>query len=253
MRAIFVIGYNAFQEAIRRKIVEVLIVFSIVFIGSVHLLATFTPEEQIKLIQDVGLGGMAIFGALIAIFLGMSFIPQEVDKRTIYPLLSMPVRRGEVVVGKFLGGVFSLTLILGLMTAVFFIVLAFQHFFNPLILKAVLLLWVELVLLLAIAIMFSTFASSTISAAFTLFMYITGHLMSYLKFLGEESEAVSTKIMALIFYYLLPNLENFNVVSKAVNKQAIPLGLVGSALLYGLTYIIIFLLISIVIFSRKEV
>ncbi len=253
VRRLLVLALNAFKEAIRKKIVGVLLVFALVFIGSTNLLATFTPEEQIKMIQDVGLGGILLFGMLITVFMGMTLIPTEIEKRTIYPLLSMPVRRGEVVAGKYLGGAFTLLFNLFLMTCVFLIVLGFKKVFNFLALKAIFLFSIELLLLLALAVFFSTFVSPTINAASTLFIYVMGLLSSYLKFLGGQAENTIIRYMALFFYRVLPNFQNFNLSSQAVNQMPIPASLILKNVIYGFSYIFVFLILGVIIFSRREV
>src|SRR3990172_11692516 len=255
------IAINTFKEAIRDKILYNLLFFALIMIGASLLLATLTVGEQSKIIIDIGLASINIFGALIAVFLGIGLISKEIEKRTIYNIIAKPVPRYQFLMGKYIGLLLTIvvnTIIMGVGLYLVLISneLSWGHsIFNVNfdIWKAIYLILIELMVITAIALLFSTFSSSsTLSAIFTIAIYIIVHLTEELKLLGDKFPGTYMKSAVNFFYYLLPNLDNFNVKGKVVHGIYVSPSYMIVVTLYGLLYICAVLIISGVIFQRRD-
>lgn len=262
---VLTIARNTFREAIRDRILYNLLFFALLMIAVSLLLATLTVGEQSKIIIDVGLASINIFGVLIAIFLGIGLIIKEIEKRTIYNILSKPVPRYQFIIGKYLGLLLTIMVNIIIMGAGLYLILIINELrwghdiFNVNlyiwldIWKAIYLIFIELMVVTAIALMFSTFSSSsTLSAIFTIAAYIIGHLTEELKLIGNNFPDSFMKSAINFFYYFLPNLDNFNVKGKVVHGIYVSASYISLVTLYGLLYISVVLLLSGVIFQRRD-
>lgn len=249
---IVTIGLNVFREAIRDKILYNLLFFSLMIISSAGLLSTLTVGERTKIIIDIGLAGMNIFGVLIAIFLGISLVNKEIDKRTIYTILSKPVRRSQFLLGKYVGLSITLSVNMIIMSAVFIATLWLMgERFSGAVFIPIGMIYLELLVIVAISLFFSTFTTATLSAIFTIAVYVAGHLSSDLLGLAKKM-SMGSRLILQVLYYTLPNLANFNYKGYASHLIPIPGGIIGLSLLYGLLYVILLLGFSILIFQYRE-
>ncbi|MDD2485039.1 MAG: ABC transporter permease subunit [bacterium] len=243
-----------FKEAIRKKVLLVLLVFAFIFIGSSLLFTYFSGGEEIRMVKDVGLTGMLVFGLLIATFLGMSLIPTEIEKRIIYTILSKPVRRLEVVVGKYLGAALAVLIMVLLMGLVFMGLVFFkEHTLSLITALAIILTFFELLVVLAMAVTFSTFTSSTLSVVLTIFFYILGSSSDSLQYLGGRSDSPLLKAAVKGFGYLIPNFEVFNIRSQVLHNEAVPWVYIFKAMIYGLLLSAALLIVAGMFFQEKEV
>ena len=252
------IAQNTYKENLRDKILYNLVIFGLVMIAGSLLLSTLTIGERTKIIMDIGLASIEIFGTLIAIFVGIGLVSKELERRTIYTVLCKPVSRSRFILGKYLGLAITLFVNVSIMGVGFFVILSTVHVIpNFTIVAAVLLIFVQLMVLTAFALLFSTFTTSTLSAMFTLSIYIIGHLTQDLKNLAVRlSETPSSTIsstMLDVVYYILPNFEYFNLKGEAAHGVAIDPMTVGSAVAYGLLYITALLAVACLVFERRDV
>jgi ABC-type transport system involved in multi-copper enzyme maturation permease subunit len=247
------IALNTFREAIRDKVFLTLLVFAILVMGAARVIQPLALGEENKVIQDLGLSAITFFGVLIAVLVGGRLVYKEVEKRTIYIMLAKPVRRWEFILGKYVGLMAVLLASLVVMTVGFYLVMFITG--TP---ASVYLLWslvmtyFELAILTATAILFSTFVTPIASSVFTFAVYFVGHLTRDLRLLAAMSPAPLVKFVSLVFYYMLPNLSNFNIRGEVVhgvvlNPQALALSVV-----YAVLYSATLLLISTLVFSRKD-
>lgn len=250
---IVVIALNTFRETIREKILYNLLFFALLMIGSSILLSALTIGEQSKIIMDIGLASINIFGVLIAIFVGIGLVSKEIEKKTIYTIISKPIYRYQFLLGKYLGLLITLFVNTSIMVIGFFSVLVFMRYnITPDIMKAILLIFIELMVITALALLFSTFTSSTLSAIFTVSIYVIGHLSGDLKSLAAKVGNPIIIFMLDALYYIIPNLKNFNIKGEVVHKIALDPFLVTMSVLYGLLYICMILLASVIIFQRRD-
>lgn len=249
---IFSIALNTFRENLRDKLLYNLLVFALLMIGSSVLLSRLTLGEFHRLILDLGLGSINFFGVLIAIFVGIGLVSKEIEKKTIYTIVSKPVARYQFLLGKYLGLTITLLVNTVVMAAGLLFVLYAQAVpVDGLLFKALGLIFVEFMIITAIALLFSTFTSATLSAIFTLAMYVIGHLTADLKVFGEKMDEVGRGVLNGL-YYLLPNLERFNLKGNVTHHIEVP----GTDLLliaaYGMTYVALLLVASSLIFHRRD-
>lgn len=253
MNRITVIALNTFRETLRDKILYNLVFFGLLLIGSSILLGTLTIGERAKIIQDIGLASINLFGVLIAIFVGIGLVSKEIEQRTIYSIIAKPIPRYQFLLGKYAGLSLTLFVNVAIMAAGFFLTLLIgQAGMEPVLLKAVGLIFVELLVITAVAVMFSTFTTPTLSATLTLAIYVIGNLTDDLRVLGSKLQNDLTKGLLDWLYYVLPNLDYFNIKGQAVHGIPIEPSYLVSAVLYGLAYSAVLLALACMIFQRRD-
>ena len=253
MKKITAISFNTFREAIKDKILYNLLIFSLIIIVASVFLGNLTIGENEKIIKDVGLASMSVFGMLISTLVGISLVYKEIDKKTIYTVITKPIRRSEFLLGKYLGLLLTLFINISIMTFALFTILKLQKYsFNLSLLYAIALIFLELVLITSIAIMFSTFSTPTFSAIFTLSFYIIGHLTEDLLSFGREAKGAALGLLTKICYYILPNLESFNIRAEMVRGIPVTAQYIIYTILYGIFYSALIFILSTLIFRRRE-
>ncbi len=251
MKNILVIAKNTFRETIRDKILYGIVAFSIIFIILDLFLARVSLGD-LAMIKSFGLAGIYIFGAITTIFLGASIIHKEIERRTLYFIISKPVSRLDVILGKFLGLFSAVALTNIIMGLVYTGVIFYEsQTIDYLGLLAVLFQIFEMGLFTAMLIFFSSIAApltSTISATIILFI---GHL-SEAMFKNVEQAGGITYGFGKFIYYIFPNLEKFNLRNLVVHNISISLNEALLTLGYALIYSITLLYLANVFFKRKE-
>jgi len=247
------VALNTFRESVRDKVLLTLIVFALVVMGSARVIQPLALGEEVKVIKDLGLSAITLFCVIISILVGGRLVYKEVEKRTIYIVLAKPVRRWEFVLGKYIGLMAVLVVSLMVMTVAFFAIMLVMGIRVQLyLLLAVLTTFFQLVVVTAVAVLCSTFSTPITGAVFTFAVYFVGHLTRDLKLLAAMSPSVVVKVVSQFLYYLLPNLSNFNLRAEVVYGAPLdPYALLLSGL-YALVYAVTLLMISTVVFSRKE-
>jgi ABC-type transport system involved in multi-copper enzyme maturation permease subunit len=253
MRCIFVIALNTFRENLRDKILYNLLVFSLLLIGASTLLSTLTIVEQKKIVTDMGLAAINVIGVIISIFVGIGLVSKEIERRTIYTILARPLSRLQFILGKYLGLVLTLLTNVMIMLTVFLVTLLANRVpIHATLLQAIELIVVELLIVTALAMLFSTFSSPTLSATMALGLYIVGHLTADLKGIAEKSHNEMVKVIMTSLYYLCPNLEILNIKGQAASGSPVALSYQATATLYGLFYTGILLVAACAIFQRRD-
>ena len=252
LRAISAIATNTVRDAVRNKVLYILLFFALVLIGTSFLLATLSYVERERILQDVALASIRLFGAAIAIFIGVGLVHREVDRRTIYTILSKPVSRVDFLVGKYLGLVTTLWIQLAVMSAGFVAVsLASGAPVNGGHGIALALTALELAVLVAIATLFSSFATPFLAACYSVGLYMVGHVTRDLRALGALSDAESVGVLTTWLHRLLPDLESFNWTIEAVHGLPIPYDQVAWAALMGVGWCVAFLTTAALVFERR--
>ena len=251
---IFAIAKNAFREAVRDRILYNLILFVLLITASAAFLGEMTAGEEARVIVNLGLSSVLIFGTFISIFVGVSLVWKEIEKRTIYSIFSKPVGRGEFIIGKYLGLCLTLFVNVAVMGAGVTLALVYVggQRFAVSIWPAVLLIFLELTILTSVGIMFSSFSTPALSALLTFFIFVIGHFSSSLRDLAQDLGSAKAKIVFDAFYYLLPNFSHFSYVNETANGIPAPASMIGGAILYAVIYNIILLTATIVIFNRRN-
>jgi len=266
MSAVVQIAIHVFKDSVRDRVPYTLVVFAVLMIGASFLVGQLTAGQDVKIIKDLGLAASHLFGLLIAVFIGVSLVTKEVERRSIYTILAKPVRRHEIILGKYAGLVLALLVNLVIMAAAHYAILAYltltesEEFkrsweapgIDPALLKAYFLILMELMVVTAVALFFSTFSSPILSAGLTFGLYGVGHFNADLRAFEDVigQNAVSTFAKGLS--YVLPNLEPFGITADVVHGQPVPLAYIGLTSAYGLVYVAILLVGSMFIFSRRD-
>ena len=220
-------------------------------------------DMDLKFIKDICVTTISIFGMLITVFISASAIPNEVENKVIYTVLTKPVRRPQYLLGKFAGIQLIIIANLALMGGLFFIALYLKQGIMPtLLLWSILLTYLEFLIVSAFTFAIScTSTSAVLPTIGGLFIYLTGNLTEYLKDVelnsggsGEAMDVIISKI-AMLLRYVLPNLQDFSLKSQIINS--LPNDPVGEALtvqliIYALIYAVTGWLIGYLIFFRKE-
>lgn len=262
MVRIAAVARNTFRENIRDKVFYNLVLFAFVMILSSIALGQLTLGHDEKVIVDLGLSATSIFGTLIAIFIGISLVYKELERRTVYALLAKPVYRWEFILGKYLGLLLTLSVNVLLMTAFLGLTLIYHGKSGVgallLLLPAAYLIFLSLALTTAIALVFSTFSTPALSAVFTLFLWVIGHFNADLLRFGQLTKSRVIECVTAALYYILPNISNFtapdsrNVIRDAAYFQPIPAATIVWVTLYALLYCTALVSVSVAVFSRRD-
>ncbi len=256
VRRVRAIALNTFRESIRDRVLYNLILFVLILVAASVFVSDLSLDMESQFTAALGLSAMVVFGALIAIFIGVGLVYKEIDKRTIYSLLSKPVHRHEFIIGKYAG--LCLTLLVNTVVMVLATELALLYVngkFVPVqtaVLAASFLIYLELVLLVAVALMFSSFSTPMLAALFSFAAYVIGHFSPDLLVMASLSGSIVTRAVLTILYYLLPNLSNFGFITEASHGRIVPLGMAVSATAYAMIYTGILLSAAVLIFQRRN-
>jgi ABC-type transport system involved in multi-copper enzyme maturation permease subunit len=261
MTRILAIARNTFRESIRDKVLYNLILFALIMILSSLALGQLTLGNEQKALLDLGLSSISVMGMLISIFIGIGLVHKEIEKRTVYALIAKPVRRHELILGKYLGLLFTLLVNLAVMTVGLELALLFAGRVGLSgylrVLPGVYLIFLSFAVITSLALLFSSFSTPALSALFTFFLWIAGHFGKDLQNLGELAKSASAKWICNILYYALPNFSNFGVDSRNIIEDAVyyrPLDFysVLGATIYCLLYCAIVLSLAASIFMRRD-
>ncbi len=266
MKATAAIAVNVFRESVRDKVLYNLVLFAVLLIVGSYLLGQLTAGQDIKIIKDLGLAATSLFGLFIAVFTGIGLVSKEVERRSIYSLLAKPIHRSQLVLGKYGGLTLTLAVNVAIMAVSLYAVLAYMSWgvppdvqkvwdapaLDPALLKAIGLILVELMLITAIALFFSTFSTPILSAALTFGLYIVGHFSSDLRNFQDVVDAPAAARLARGLYWVLPNLAQFDVKTTVVHGQPVPAGYLAVTIAYAAVYIAMLLVVSAFIFSLRD-
>lgn len=251
MRNIIVIAKNTFRETIRDRILYGILGFSIIYVAVTALLAKISLNE-IVILKSFGLAGIYIFGVIIAIFLGSSIIYKDIERRTLYFILSKPVSRLDVVLGKFFGLFLAVILVTAVMTAIYLIVIFWNGGgFDGLGLLAVGYQLLEIGVFIAILTFFSTIATPLTSTMAAVMILFGGHSMSEVLKTAMQIGGFPY-ILIEIVYYVFPNLEKFNIRNLVVHNISISSAAAFSTFIYAVLYAVIMLYLANIFLKRKE-
>lgn len=253
MRITALIAYNTFRETIRNKVLYNILLFAGIIIVLSISFGEWSVFARVQVMEDFGLATMSLSGLLLAVFIGVAMLGKEVTSKTVYLMASKPISRSTIITGKYLGLCITLVINILLMSVFFFgALLCIGGSINGALLYAVLLTITEMAVIVAVALFFSTLTTPTLSAIFTIAFYIAGHFNDLVGIDKMDSSYTLLKILLKILYYVMPNLEHFNI--RTVVVYALPLSgqYILFAVAYGIMYIALLLLLSSAVFSKKD-
>ena len=256
---IWAVALNTFREAVRIRVMYGILVIVLGVNLMSLVIGSMAALDGARVTRDLGLAGISGFGSLTAIFLGVFLLYTEVQKRTIHSIVSKPIDRWEFVVGKYLGMVLVLTVLVAVFAVVMLVVMAFDDVsVTSAISKAIVLAWFEVITVAAIAILFSSFSTPFLSGIFALALWLIGRVTPDIEIATEQG---STAIRAItkVALYVVPDLHLFSVSGSTVDGAAVSIhgdfvswAYVGLAALHGLAWIIGLLAISSLLFHRRD-
>jgi ABC-type transport system involved in multi-copper enzyme maturation permease subunit len=251
---VFTIARMTFLEARRNRIAWSMVVFCVVIVLTSFIFQEATIGSLDRIVRDVGLAAIHAFGALLAIFLGTSAVTREIERRTCYMLLSKQVSRWEYLSGKVLGVWITLVASLSLMLLAYIVELFFYGAaIDAVIFEAFWLILVELLVLTSFSVLASAATSSAMLAAFlSVGLFVVGHLSSDLWFFSRKSHVLLVRDLGKAAYFLIPDLEKLNLKDAASVLREVASGEVISSTIYGLIYVVAFVLLAVALFARRD-
>jgi len=253
MRSILIIARNTVSEALSRIILQLILIFALMFLLLGFFFTYMTPGEEDKMLKDLGLTVITVFGLVLAIFIGVSLIQPEIERRTIYALLAKPVRRLEFVLGKYLGAVAVLAISMIVMGVVLVGALYLkQHMWNLGLLVALVGVFFSLMIMTALVMMISTFASSLLAIVGGFVFWAVGYGQSYMTQLAEHADNKVSSTLLQVMSAILPNFTYLDLRLPVVDGIPIPLRLLSKMGIYGLGYSIVVLAIAAILFNERE-
>jgi ABC-type transport system involved in multi-copper enzyme maturation permease subunit len=256
MRTVPSLAIVTVRGALRQRLAVNLLVFAVALVSASLILSTLTFGEQYRVIVSIALSAMEVFGTLIAVFLGSALVAGDVERRTVYPIVAKPVSRAQYVAGRYLGLVATTTINLAVMAVFFVGVLAFYLKGLGFVRETPLLptlgaLALQLAMVAAVAVFFSSFTTTTLAAIFTLSLVVAGHLASDLvRYWSMQGVAAGWLGKAL--YLVVPNLEALNFKEALIYKDALGAAALAPPFLYGVLYSVGVVAAAAAVFTRRD-
>ena len=252
-RPLAAIAQNTLREALRSRMLYTLFVFAVLMILGGVVLGNLSYVESERILQDIGLAGIRLSSLALAIFLGVGLLHREVDRRTVYTILSKPISRAQFLLGKYAGLLITLWLQLAIMVGVFATASRLMGApFGAVHLAAFFLTAVELAVVAAVATVFSSCSTPILAAYFSVGICLVGHLTRNLRDLGAQAESAWVRSFTRALHRVLPDLESLNLSVAAAHGLAISAADVWLPLLYGSGYALLLLFVGIAIFERRD-
>ncbi|HET9741416.1 MAG TPA: ABC transporter permease subunit [Terriglobales bacterium] len=255
IRRLKAIAANTFREAVRDKVLYNLVFFFLLLVATAPLLSQISVGVQRVFLINLSLTAISIFGTVISIFVGISLVSKEIEKKTLYPVLARPVGRGEFIVGKYAGLAGTLTVNTAAMALGFYV--ALWLLMRTLtgadanILLAIYFLLLQFFVIIGLALLFSSFSSPLLSAIFALAMFVAGSFAGDLRAFAHMAQGPQGWL-ATAASYVVPNLASLNVITNVSHDQIIAPALVGYNTLYSVLYTVVTVSAAALIFSRRN-
>jgi ABC-type transport system involved in multi-copper enzyme maturation permease subunit len=249
------IAANTFREAVRDRVLYNLIAFALLLSGAAILVGQISIDIERLVVVNLGLTAVSLFGVVIAIFIGIGLVSKEMEKRTLYTVLSRPVRRWEFIVGKFLGltgtlFVNTFFMAIGVFAALLYVSHKFQSS-DAWILVALFFIVLQFLILCSLALLFSSFSSPLLSAVFAFSLFVIGSFAEDLRGFARMSHGF-TQWLAMGAAYLVPNFSALNVIGQVAHEQPISAHLIAYNTAYALAYSAMAICGAVLIFERRN-
>lgn len=268
MNSVWPLAIITFKEGIRNRALYGITLFALMFLIANFLMSGLFMQDVGKVAVDMALSTVSFAGLLVVLFVGINLLAKDLDRKTIYIVLSRPISRGKYIFGKFFGLgllVVATMIILGAfaIASIFFIKMAYPLYFprfswTP-VFFAIFFSIFSLLLLTSLSVLFSSFCSSSfVTLILTIISYLIGQSLGDVKALVESPQAVGIEVSSLTIkfisasYYLFPNLSLFDLKIQAAHNLPIPLEHMFWVLVYGIGYAVLSIFFAALIFEKKE-
>jgi ABC-type transport system involved in multi-copper enzyme maturation permease subunit len=254
-RRITCIAANTFREAVRDRVLYNLIAFALLLTGAAILVGQISIDIEKLVVINLGLTAVSLFGVVIAIFVGIGLVSKEIEKRTLYTVLSRPVRRWEFIVGKFFGlagtlVVNALAMAVGVCLAILYVSHQLQSS-DRWVLVALYFIILQFLIVTALALLFSSFTSPILSAVFAFALFVIGSFAEDLRGFAAIATGV-THWLAMGAAYLIPNLSALNVISPVAHGEPVHGSLIFYNTLYAFFYTAMALCGAVLVFEHRN-
>jgi ABC-type transport system involved in multi-copper enzyme maturation permease subunit len=250
------IAQQTVKEALRRRVMWIFLICGVFLIALGPVFGFLSPKESSTVLRSLGLASILLAGLFITIVTCIYLIPVEIERRTIYTVLSKPVQRYEFVLGKFLGGFATVFINIAAMGLVFLVMIYFQEKKIPAeMYKGVLMTFFQMMLLAALTIFFSTFATPVVNFFLSFGIFLVGNLSSVTESLTTNRNMV-VRAAGNLIHYILPNFGNFNIQNSIIHPTITIQNegvFIRNNIIYALIYSAVLLIGAILIFDRREV
>lgn len=246
------VASNTFRETVRERVLYNLVFFAILMTAAGFLLGELSIRQDEKIIKDIGLAAMELFGTLIAVFIGVGLVSKEIERRSLHPLLAKPLTRDEFYVGKFAGLVVTLVVNLTVMTAgIYLTLLATGKAVDLLLLAAVYPILLGLILVVAFAMLFSTLTSSTLASVLTVGVVVAGRFADVIRNMRDVMPGTPSWLIDLL-YAVIPNFQNFDFKDRVAYGDPVSAGVLAWTSLYAAAYVGVALAVGLASFRSRD-
>ncbi len=252
MIRVLAIAQNTLREVARERVFLVLALFGLMLLVGSQVLSPLALGEGRKVVIDFGLAGSSLLATILCVFLGSSLLHKELERKTVYAVLAKPIRREEFLLGKFIGLWVSAAMLLAAMSGILLAVVTLAYRDTPWqVLGAVGLSLIELGIVTAVVVFFSSFTTPALTAFFAVAATVAGHFAEDLRYFASQG-APGMRALAGAFYWVLPHLDVFNARGLVVHGTAVGAERLLFAFGYGMLYVIGILALAGTIFRRRE-
>jgi ABC-type transport system involved in multi-copper enzyme maturation permease subunit len=251
---VLAIALNTGREAIRNKILYSILLFACLITGISAVFGAASIGDTLKFVKDFSLFSISLFGVVATVVLGVTLLSNELGKRTIYNILSKPVARWQFLIGKFLGLLATLAIMMALLaTALLATLWLLEGQVDWQLLGVVGAMMLELSILLAAALFFSSIVvTPSLAGFFTAATFIAGRSASMLAYFNRTDQPPALRYTMNVLYAALPHLDRLYVADRVVSGTPVPGSYYLQATLYAAGYSGLLLLLSLAIFRRRE-
>jgi len=253
VRQVRAIAVNTFKETIRDRIMAVIVVFALLMIAAGLWLGSISLGEQGRMMKDFGLVTVTAFGLIVAVFVAAGLVHKEVEKRTVYVLFSKPVSLVAFISGKFVCLCATMAVVLaGMGLFLFALVWMVDGRPSGMVLLAVLMVYVQLLAIIAVTIFFSTLGSAILASVLGICVFVAGQLSQNVLSLTRLGKNSLTEALSWVIYVIIPNFSAVDVKAGVVGEQTLAWGQIGLWTAYLLAYVVVVLALAALVFRRKE-
>lgn len=253
MSVVLTLMRTGFTEARRNRVTVVVGVFAAVLILLTTVVLNTTVFTLDRAVTNFGLAVMSLLLVCLSVFLSVGMLSREIERRTVFLVMSRPLSRGSFVLGRYLGMVLTLTVLLVAMTVIYVLqLLVFEVPLTSSMFAAIVGLWVELWVLSAIGLFFSSFTGPVVATVSVSGLYFIGHLAPELYQFSLTAPGAFIRAAARVLYYALPNLDRFDFRVEAAHASAIELNDVLSSVGFGMGWAAVFLVGAMTLFARRD-
>jgi ABC-type transport system involved in multi-copper enzyme maturation permease subunit len=247
------VARNTYRETVRERVLYNLVFFAVLMMLSGLLLNQLSIRQDEKILKDLGLAAMDLFGTVIAVFVGVGLVSKEIERRSLHPILAKPMARHEFLLGKLLGLAFTLLVNIAAMTVGLFATLFLSgRGTEAALLKAVYLIYVGLLVTVSVALLFSSVTTSALAAVLcSIGAVVAGRYSDILRNAGTLAEG-GLGWLGTVLYYVLPNWSYFDVKRRVVYHDPVPAALLVWSTGYAVAYVVVAMSLALLAFRRRD-